>query len=89
VTVDLSPGEASQQTGLSRTLVYRETEHGDLSASEVGDRLRITRTALAEWKRTHADASRARVVAYEPARVKRGSDTFAADLRTIQQESAA
>lgn len=90
--VDLSPGEAAQQTGLSRTLIYREIERGHLCAYKVGGRLRITPEALAEWKRVHAVAPHARAAAYEPIRAARaecGSDTFAADLRTIRKESAA
>lgn len=92
LTVDLSPCEAAQQTGLSRTLIYREIERGNLHAYKVGGRLRITPEALVEWKRVHAVAPRPQAAAYEPARsaqATRSSDTFATDLRTIREESAA
>jgi excisionase family DNA binding protein len=59
VTQDLSPGQAADQTGLSRTLIYREIERGHLRAYRVGGRLRITLDALAEWKQLHAVVPRA------------------------------
>lgn len=88
---DLSPIDAARQTGLSRALIYREIERGHLRAYKVGGRLRITPEALAEWKRAHAVAPRPQAPAYEPAgaaRAERGSDSFAADLRTILEENA-
>jgi excisionase family DNA binding protein len=57
VTADLSPSQAAEQTGLSRTLIYREIERGHLCAYKVGGRLRITAEALAEWKRRHTGRS--------------------------------
>jgi excisionase family DNA binding protein len=92
VTVDLSPGEAAQQTGLSRTLIYREIERGHLRAYKVGGRLRITPEALAEWKHYHAIVPRPQVPTYEPApgpREVRGSDSFASELRAIRAERTA
>lgn len=89
---DLSPHQAAQQTGLSRTLIYREIERGHLGAYKVGGRLRITPEALAEWKRHHAVAPRPPIPSYEPiaaAREVRGSDSFASELRTIRAEGAA
>jgi excisionase family DNA binding protein len=92
VTVDLSPSEAAQQTGLSRTLIYREIERGHLRAYKVGGRLRITPEALDDWKRLHAVAPRPQTAANRPppaARAKRGSDSFASELRAIREERAA
>jgi excisionase family DNA binding protein len=65
VSADLSPSQAAQQTGLSRTLIYREIARGHLPAYKVGRRLRITPQALAEWKRQHTVVPRS---ASEPAR---------------------
>jgi excisionase family DNA binding protein len=36
MSVDLSPGDAARQTGVSRTLIYREIERGYLRAYRVG-----------------------------------------------------
>lgn len=91
-SADLSPRQAARQTGLSRTLIYREIERGHLRAYKVGGRLRITREALGEWKRLHAVAPRLPVPMYEPARsprAGRSSDSFASELRAIRQERAA
>lgn len=90
--VDLSPGEAAQQSGLSRTLIYREIERGHLRAYKVGGRLRITAEALDEWKRLHTVAPRPQAAACEPrraGRTGRGSDSFASELRAIREERAA
>jgi excisionase family DNA binding protein len=88
MTQDLSPGQAAHQTGLSRTLIYREIERGHLRAYRVGGRLRITPEALAEWKELHVVVPRARPAPYEarPA-ASRGAPlpvTFAAELRAIR-----
>jgi excisionase family DNA binding protein len=92
VTQDLSPGQAADQTGLSRTLIYRDIERGHLRAYRVGGRLRITLEALAEWKELHAVVPRAQSPSYErqPA-ASRGAvrpDTFAAELRAIRNGRA-
>jgi excisionase family DNA binding protein len=88
VTQDLSPGQAADQTGLSRTLIYREIERGHLRAYRVGGRLRITPEALAEWKELHSVVRRAQSPLYEPQpAASRGAvrpDTFAAELRAIR-----
>lgn len=92
VTRDLSAGQAADQTGLSRTLIYREIERGHLRAYRVGGRLRITREALAEWKELHAVVPRARLPSYEPQAAASGGagrpDTFAAELRAIRNGRA-
>jgi excisionase family DNA binding protein len=92
MTRDLSPSQAADQTGLSRTLIYREIERGHLRAYKVGGRLRVTPEALAEWKRLHAVVPRSRGPAYErapAAPAARGSDSFASELRAIREERAA
>ena len=86
---DLSPREASQQTGLSRTLIYREVDRGHLRAYKVGGRLRITPEALAEWKRLHSVGVRSERPAYEPRLAGAGDGAFASELRTIREERAA
>ena len=70
-TRDLSQREAAEQTGLSRTLIYREIERGYLRAYKVGGRLRISADALLDWKRLHAVVRGSVVAAYEP--VKRSN----------------
>jgi excisionase family DNA binding protein len=90
--MDLSPSEAAQQTGFSRTLIYREIERGQLRAYKVGGRLRITPEALAEWKGNHSVVPRRQIPSYEPTRATRklwGSDSFASELRTIRAERTA
>jgi excisionase family DNA binding protein len=91
MTLDLSPGQAAQQTGLSRTLIYREIQRGHLSAYKVGGRLRITPEALAEWKRHHTVVPLPQAPSYEPvlgAREVRRSDSFASELKAIRMEGA-
>jgi excisionase family DNA binding protein len=90
-TVDLSPRQAAQQTGLSRTLIYREIERGHLRAYKVGGRLRITQEALADWKRLHTVVVEPHALAYEPGRTRkaRGGDSFASELRAVREEKAA
>jgi excisionase family DNA binding protein len=91
VARDLSPREAAIQTGLSRTLIYREVERGHLRAYKVGGRLRITPEALLEWKRLHAVTVRSERPAYEPiARASDGTRSgFADELRSIRTGRAA
>jgi excisionase family DNA binding protein len=89
---DLSPREAAEQTGLSRTLIYREIERGYLRAYKVGGRLRISADDLVDWKRLHAVVPSSSVAPYEPAVAGSSSRTtagFLADLRTMRGESAA
>jgi excisionase family DNA binding protein len=46
----LSPDDVAELTGLSRSLVYREIERGNLRAYKVGTRIRIERAAFDAWK---------------------------------------
>ena len=87
---DLSPREAALQTGLSRTLIYREVDRGNLSAYKVGGRLRIPAEALEDWKRKHAVVAR-EAPPYEPARPGRMREPsgFARELRAIRAGRAA
>jgi excisionase family DNA binding protein len=92
VAVDLSPRQAAQQTGLSRSLIYREIERGHLRAYKVGGRLRITPEALAEWKRLHAVRPPTEAPPSEPGRgprKARGGDRFASELSAMREEKAA
>lgn len=89
---DLSPRDAAFLTGLSRSLIYREVERGHLRAYKVGGRLRITREALADWKRLHAVLARPHPPDYEPPLVKRssrGRADFASDLRALRDRRQA
>ena len=87
---DLSPREAAVQTGLSRTLIYREVDRGNLRAYKVGGRLRIPADALEDWKRRHAVVAR-QPPPYEPARPRRPepASAFARDLRALRAGRAA
>jgi excisionase family DNA binding protein len=87
----MSPRQAAQQTSLSRTLIYREIERGQLCAYKVGGRLRITTQALEDWKRRHSVSPR-QAPAYEPGRAVRPAqlgEEFASELRSIRAERAA
>lgn len=92
VAGDLSPFQAAQQTGLSRTLIYREIERGHLRAYKVGGRLRISQAALSEWKRIHA-VEPLRRPAYDPARLSSPRvpqpGSLAAELQAIREGRAA
>jgi excisionase family DNA binding protein len=92
MTTDLSPAEVARQTGLSRTLIYREIERGHLRAYKVGGRLRITPEALADWKCLHAVRPLTEAPPYEPGRgprKARGGDRFASELSAMREERAA
>jgi len=92
VTRDLSPAEAAERTGLSRTLIYREIGRGHLRAYKVGGRLRIAAEALADWKRVHAVVPRPLPAAYDPRRAARAggsAESFSAELKAIRGREAA
>jgi excisionase family DNA binding protein len=87
---DLSPREAAEQTGLSRSLIYREIERGHLRAYKVGGRLRISVDALIDWKRLHAVVRGSTLATYEPLMPSSPrSDDFRDELRAMRRESAA
>jgi excisionase family DNA binding protein len=88
---DLSPREAAEQTGLSRTPIYRELERSYLRAYKVGGRLRISAEDLAEWTRLDAVVPRSDRGDVRARRAQRRL-TQQRDLlvvpRTIRSESA-
>ena len=89
---DLSPSRAANETGLARSLIYREIERGHLRADKVGGRLRITQDALADWNRLHAVAAVPHALPYEHSRElrkARGGENFGAELSPIREEQAA
>lgn len=49
VPVALSPQQVADAYGLSRRAIYRAIDRGDLSASKLCGRIRISPGALAEW----------------------------------------
>ena len=49
VPLALSPRQVAEAYGLSRRTVYRAIERGEMSASKLGGRIRISPGALAEW----------------------------------------
>jgi excisionase family DNA binding protein len=84
---DLSPKQAAEKLGVSRSLVYRLVEQGEFpNAYQVSNRLRIPRAdvdALRERKRVRPG----RAAMYEPAgssRPRAASSSFEAQLQAIR-----
>jgi excisionase family DNA binding protein len=84
---DLSPKQAAEMLGVSRSLVYRLVEQGEFpNAYQVSNRLRIPRAdvdALRERKRIRPS----RAPMYEPSRASRArptSSSFAGHLQSIR-----
>lgn len=88
VSGDLSPLEVAVQTGLSRSLIYREIERGNLVAYRIGARLRVEPEAVACWKERCRVRPRMERPIYEPAPRSRGlrfSSGFADELVAIER----
>jgi excisionase family DNA binding protein len=84
---DLSPKQAAERLGVSRSLVYRLVEQGEFpNAYQVSNRLRIPRAdvdALRERKRVRPRPA----PMYEPPRsshARPSSSSFAAQLQAIK-----
>lgn len=89
---DLSPREVADVTGLSRSLIYREMERGNLVAYKRGGRIRIEQQALADWKEAARMAPRSREPMYEPVRrptMSPAQSSFTADLAGVRARTAA
>lgn len=89
---DLSPMEAAKEMGVSRSLVYRLIEQGELAAYQVSNRLRIPHDGIEELRRRNRVRARSAPPIYEPqvkTRPRPEHDRFAADLRAIRSERAA
>ena len=85
---DYSPLEVAALTGLSRSLVYREIERGNLAAYRIGSRLRVEPEAVARWKEHCRVRPRWAAPMYEPAPRSRGarcSDAFIDELAAIER----
>ena len=83
---DLSPAEVAAQTGLSRSLIYRLIETGELPAYKVANRLRIAPEDLAAFKERNTIKPRPKTPAYEPVpRKSRADDDFRDRLREIRR----
>jgi len=85
---DLSPRDVAALTGLSRSLIYREIERGNLAAYRIGARLRVEPEAVARWKERCRVRPRMEAPMYEPAPRSRGvrcSSGFADDLAAIER----
>jgi excisionase family DNA binding protein len=88
---DLSPRDVAALTGLSRSLIYREIERGNLAAYRIGTRLRVEPEALARWKERCRVRPRMKAPMYEPVPRSRGfrcSSGFADDLAAIEHATA-
>lgn len=86
MSVDLSPGQAAEILGVSRSLVYRLVERGELRAYRLSNRLRIPRAGLEELRERNWIRSQP-APAYEPvprSRPRPVTDSFSADVRTMQ-----
>jgi excisionase family DNA binding protein len=89
---DLSPQEVADLTGLSRSLIYREIERGNLVAYKRGSRIRIEPQALVNWKQAACILPRGRDPVYKPCRASRPDppgSRFTDDLEAIPAERAA
>jgi excisionase family DNA binding protein len=64
---DLSPKEAAEQMGISRSLVYRLVEQGELDAYQVSNRLRIPIEGIDKLRARKRVEPRLRSPVYEPA----------------------
>jgi excisionase family DNA binding protein len=85
---DYSPLEVAALTGLSRSLIYREIERGNLAAYRIGTRLRVEPEAVARWKEHCRVRPRWQQPMYEPAprsRRPRSSIAFADELAAIER----
>jgi excisionase family DNA binding protein len=85
---DLSPRQVAALTGLSRSLIYREIERGNLAAYRIGSRLRVESEAVARWKERCQVRPRNEPPIYEPwprSRRPKSSRAFADDLAAIEQ----
>jgi excisionase family DNA binding protein len=87
---DLSPRQAASELGVSRSLVYRLIEQGELQAYRVSNRLRIERRSL-DGLRSRNRIRRRESPAYEPqtAASGRGAGGFADQLQAIWRDRAA
>ena len=88
---DLSPSEASRLMGVSRSLVYRLVERGELRAYRLSNRLRIPRSSVEELRERNL-VKPERAPAYEPlmrSRTHLRNDTFASQLKAHRRSQAA
>lgn len=84
---DLSPREAAEQLGVSRTAVYRAIEAGELDAYKFRGRLRIRQAELDAMRERNRVQPKPRGPMYEPRRAPRRraeAGSFAAELRAIR-----
>lgn len=87
MTPDLSPRQAAEQLGVSRTAVYRAIEAGELAAYKFRGRLRIPQAELDAVRERNRVRPKSRGPAYEPRRAPRRRaepGSFAAELRAIR-----
>lgn len=88
MTSDLSPKQLAVETGLSAAFIYREIARGHLIAYRAGNRLRIERRAVADWKEQRKVDPRRRDPMYEPATSPKPGQPegrFTSDLKTIRR----
>src|SRR3954454_11643211 len=86
----LSVDAVARATGLSRSLVYREIERGNLPAYKVGARIRVEPAAMEAWKDRCQVRPRSAPPVYEPVmRPRRGgrSASFVDELGAIERQA--
>jgi len=90
---DLSPADVATATGLSRSLIYREIERGNLAAYRVGTRVRIEAEAVAVWKARCRVRPRSEPAIYEllsaSTRTGQPSSAFAEQLAAVETRGRA
>ena len=88
MNTDLSPTQLAAETGLSAAFIYREIARGHLIAYRAGNRLRIERRAVADWKEQSKVDPRQRDPIYEPEtspKPGKPEGRFTSDLKTIRR----
>ncbi len=88
MTSDLSPKQLAAATGLSAATIHREIARGRLIAYRAGNRLRIERQAVADWKEQGTVDPRRRDAMYEPETSPKSGKPegrFSSDLKAIRR----
>ena len=87
---DLSPAQVAEQMGLSRSVVYRMIDAGEIAAYKIpGGRLRVEPSELQAFRERNRVKPRS-APAYEPKlRQSRAAARFATELRAVRRGEAA
>lgn len=85
----LSPADVAERTGLSRSVIYRAIENGDLPAYKLCDRLRVDVDDFEAWKSAHRVEPKPQqqgpmIEAPAPVREVQGGGSFRGQLRALR-----